>query len=234
MLRKTLLPLFLFAFPLWSSAQFVLGWSGGYATPHELNRVLYVYNSVNKAGLTKEMKPVHWCQGPMIGFQYNQSDLMLELSYSRKRAKVASEFDSSGVAMTRELKVLSNTYNFGFGYHLGEHFTIGGSFDLGRFKGKGRRGPKDGIGDQDWDRLWVKDKTRLLGISIYRLYLAETVFAELNMGIVNLRFYAQVLGMRAKLDGLDHWLFGNQLIFGEDEYESMVNYGICLYVKLGK
>lgn len=216
-------------------AQFVFGWSGGWAPCRELNREIYVYNQVNKHGLGKEMEPVHWYQGPVIGFRKGEEDgAFVELLYCRKRCKVASEFDSSGVAMTRQIKTLCNTYNLGFGFQ-GGGWRIGMSFDAGRFKGFGRRGTADGIGDTAWDRIWVVDKKRLIGISIYRLYISESIFVEKSFadGIINIRGYLQLPGTKAQLDRLDQFLFADELNFGEYQHQSFWNFGMSLTIAIG-
>lgn len=213
-------------------AQFIIGWSGGYALCRELNREIYVYDQINGA-LTKEMKPVHWYQGLVIGFQSPGDGPFGELTYNRKRAMVSSEWDSSGVEMTRQLKVLCNTFNLGFGYR-NSGWTIGISCDLGRFKGKGRRGVKSSIGDQEFERLWVLDRTRLLGIAVYRLFAQETIFVERNFGFINFRLYAQLPGMSSQLDGLDTWMFGQDLNFGMHQHERFFNLGAQVTFSIGK
>src|ERR1044071_1771464 len=202
MKRIAIIALLLLSFM--ARAQFTIGWSGGYALCRELNREIYVYDQINSA-LTKEMKPVHWYQGLVIGFQTPGDGIFGELTYNRKRATVSSEWDSSGVEMTRQLKVLCNTYNLGVGFRS-NGWAIGISWDFGRFKGKGRRGPKSSIGDQEFERLWVQDRTRLYGIAIYRLFCQETFFVERNFGFVNFRMYAQFPGVSSQLDGLDSWM----------------------------
>lgn len=216
-------------------AQFVFGWSGGWAPCRELNRELYVYNQINKHGLDKEMGAVHWYQGPVIGFRSGNDDGgFVELLYSRKRCKVGSEFDSAGVAMTREIKTLCNTYNLGFGFQAGD-WRVGFSFDGGRYKGFGRRSAKDAIGDTEWDRIWVQDKKRLYGISIYRLYIAETVFVERIFadGLINVRAYCQLPGTKAQFDGLDWFLFKQELNFGNYQEESFWNFGASVTFAIG-
>lgn len=216
-------------------AQFVFGWSGGWAPCRELNREIYVYNQVNKHGLDKEMDPVHWYQGPVIGIRSGNDDgPFFELLYNRKRAMVAAEFDSAGVAMTRQIKTLCNTYNLGMGVQ-GGGWRIGISFDAGRFKGFGRRGTVDGIRDLEWNRIWVLDKSRVLGISVYRLYISETIFVERSFanGIVNLRAYCQLPGTKAQLDGLDWFLFRQELNFGNFQHQSFWNFGASLTIAIG-
>ena len=214
------------------SAQFVFGWSGGYAMPHELNREIYIYNAINGA-LKKEMPEVHWYQGPVIGFRSGNDGPYVELLYNRKRALVASEFDSSSVPMRRELKVLYNTWDLGVGYKS-NGWGIGTSFDAGRFKGKGRRGPEATIGDQDFEKLWVLDKTRLLGIAVYQLSIAQTVWVERSFGPATLRFYFQFPWMRSQMEGLDTWLFGGQLNFKTYNVDRFTNFGTSLTIYLGK
>src|SRR5688572_529835 len=100
--------------PVAAQAQFVLGWSAGWSPCRELNREIYVYNAINGA-LSDKMEEVHWYQGPVIGLRMGEDGGFVELLYQRKRCKVASEWDSAGVTMTREMKTLCNTYNLGFG-----------------------------------------------------------------------------------------------------------------------
>src|ERR1041385_3457676 len=99
------------------SAQFEIGWNGGYANPQELNREIYVYNAINSTGngLKKEMPAVHWYQGLVVGFE-SPGDFFGELKAVRRSCMVSSEFDSAGVAMKRQLKVQANTLNLGCGY----------------------------------------------------------------------------------------------------------------------
>lgn len=214
------------------SAQFVFGWTGGYGSPRELNREIYIYNAINGA-LKKEMPQVHWFQGPVIGFRAGGDGGYVELLYHRKRTLVASEFDSSNVAMRRELKVLYNTWNLGFGYNP-NGWGIGTSIDAGRFKGKGRRGPEETIGDQDFKKLWVTNKTRMLGIAVYQLSLAQTVWVERSFGPATLRFYFQFPWMRSQMEVLDYWLFGGQLNYKTYSVDRFVNFGTSLTIKLGK
>jgi hypothetical protein len=212
-------------------AQFVIGWSGGWAPARELNREIYVYNAVNSA-LTEKMGAVHWYQGPVIGFRSGTDDgPFVELLYQRKRVKVGSEWDSSGVTMTREMKTLCNTFNLGFGFQTGG-WRIGFSFDAGRFKGFGRRGAKDGIDDTAWERIWVKDNSRILFIS-KRLYIAETIFVERQFGFLCLRAYCQLPGIRAEMDRLDEWMFGNDINFAQNQSQAFWNFGMSLTVALG-
>ncbi len=216
-------------------AQFIFGWNAGWAPCRELNREIYVYNQINKHGLEKEMGEVHWYQGPVIGFRSGSDEGgFVELLYSRKRCKVGSEFDSAGVSMSREIKTLCNTFNLGFGYQS-DGWRIGVSVDAGRFKGFGRRAPTSGIGDVEWDRIWVQDKRRLVGISIYRLYLAETIFIERSLadGILNVRAYCQLPGTNAQLDGLDEFLFKQELNFGNYQHEIFWNFGASITIAIG-
>jgi hypothetical protein len=229
-------PLLFLAFILFSiesSAQFMIGWNAGYGNARELNREIYIYDAINRSGLKKEMKEVHWNQGPAIGFRAGGDGGFLELIYSRKKAMVSSTFDSASVPFTRQMKVYSNTWNLGFGMNK-SGWGIGMSFDFGRFKGFGRRGPEDGIKDVAWKRLWVLDRTRLLGIAVARLYITETFFVERKVGIFSVRLYAQLFGMREQLDGLDSWLFGADLNYAMPSEEHFNNYGIAVFINLGK
>lgn len=213
-------------------AQFIFGWSAGWSPCRELNREIYVYNAINGA-LTDKMEEVHWYQGPVIGFRSGKGEGgFVELLYQRKRCKVGSEWDSAGVAMTREMKTLCNTYNFGFGYQ-GNGWRIGMSLDGGRFKGFGRRGAQDGIGDVAWERIWVVDNKRLYLFSIYRLYLSETIFVEKEMGVLNARFFWQLPGTKANLDELDEWMFGSDINYGNDQEQSFWNFGMAITIALG-
>lgn len=213
-----------------ANAQFLIGWCGGYATPHELNREIYIYNEINSSNLTKKMKEVHWYQGPQIGFRYGE-ERFGEFTYSRKRAMVRSEFDSAGISMTREMKVFCNTINFGFGI-AGDGWRIGASFDFGRFKAFGRRDQTSLIKEEPWRRIWVINNTRIMGIAMYRLYLTETIFVDRTVGRFDFRLYAQLFGMKKELDGLDYWLFGTQLNYGLAQEERFTNYGITVFINL--
>lgn len=232
-MKRILLMITLVLAAAYGKAQFVFGWSGGYAPNHELNRMIYVYNEINKHNLTKEMGPLHWYQGPLIGVRTADEGAFMELLYSRKRTKVESEWDSSGVTMTREIKALCNTFNFGFGFQS-DGWRIGASLDLGRFKGFGRRGAEDGIGDQKWKRIWEVDKTRLWLISV-RLTCSETVYVEREIGgFVNVRLFAQLPGIGTDLDMLDDWLFGSDLNFGMNQEQNILNFGAAVTIAIGK
>lgn len=212
-------------------AQFIVGWSAGYAPTRELNREIYVYNAINGHNLTKEMNEVHWYQGPVVGFRYTASDGFIELLYNRKRTVVGSEFDSSGVEMTRELKTLLNTWNFGIG-RGNEEWTIGCSFDFGRYKGFGRRGTKSAIGDVAWDKLWVLRSTRILFIST-KLVLTETIFIERHFEFINVRLFAQFPGISVEMDGLDSWLFGGDLNYASAQKQRPFNIGTSITFSIG-
>lgn len=213
--------------------RFVIGWSGGYAFPNELNRELYIYDAINRPNLKKEMPLVHWYQGPALGMRFGD-DLYFEMLYTRKRSFVASEFDSSGVAMTRQLKVLLNTWNFGLGIRS-NGWGIGTSFDFGRFKGKGRRGPEASIKDQDFQNLWVLDNRRLVGFAVYKFTIAETFYIEHSLGsFAGLRLYAQLHYTKMQMDGLDPWLFGRGLNYFVNNEARFTNVGAMLYFNLGK
>lgn len=215
-----------------ANAQFIIGWNAGYAPTRELNREIYVYNAINRHGLTKEMNEIHWFQGPVIGYRVQGDDGFVELCYNRKRSKVGAEFDSAGVGMSREMKTLVNTWNFGFGVG-DENWTIGASFDFGRYKGFGRRGAQSGIGDQPWERLWTIDNTRLYVISV-RLIMSETIFIERHFGFMNLRVFAQFPGITSELDGLDYWLFGADLNYGMTQRQKIFNVGAMLTLSIGR
>lgn len=212
-------------------AQFVVGWSGGYAPARELNREIYVYNAINGHNLSKEMNEVHWYQGPAVGFR-SRGDVYVELLYSRKRSKVTSEFDSSGVLMTRQMKVLCNTWNFGVGFQA-DGWRIGASFDLGRFKGFGRRGVASDIGDKAWDRIWTLDNRRVAFISM-RLICTETVYVERYFGLFNVRAYVQFPGINSEMDGLDTWMFGSDLNFGKAQKQGFLNVGAMVSLAFGR
>lgn len=212
-------------------AQLVLGWNAGYAPARELNREIYVYNAINGHNLSKEMGDVHWYQGPAVGLR-TTGDVYVELLYSRKRSKVASEFDSSGVLMTREMKVLCNTINFGVGFQA-DGWRIGASFDLGRFKGFGRRGVESTIGDQDWIRIWTLDDRRVAFISM-RLICTETFYVERSFGLLNLRAYVQLPGINSEMDGLDTWMFGSDLNYASAQKQGFLNAGLMVSLAIGR
>lgn len=217
--------------PFAAHAQFIFGWSGGYAIPRELNREIYIYNAVNRQNLTKEMDLVHWYNGPVVGLRFGEVGFA-EMYYSRKRAMVSSEFDSTGIEMARQLKVLCNTYQFGGGVYVGK-VAFGASIDLGRFKGFGRRGVKASLDDTEFERLWVRDRTRIWFISAYRLYVATTVYAELKLSIFAIRAFAQFGANTCKMDGLDRWLFGSPLNAHHYNEDRFTNYGLMLSIQLG-
>lgn len=226
-LLVTLIAISVFA-PL--SAQFIVGWNAGYALAPELNRTIYVYNSLNTT-LTKSMNEVHWYQGPVGGVRFGD-EIFFELLYSRKRVLVSSGWDSSGVGMERQLKVLANSWNFGFGVQA-DSWTLGASVDVGRFKGRGRRGQTDLIGDQEWRELWVLANERFLGISFDRFFPSFTFFAERSFGIMSVRAYAQAFGMRVTMDGLDTWLVGSQLNWFLGSKERFTNFGLMVSFNFG-
>jgi hypothetical protein len=211
-------------------AQFMVGWTGGHCNPRELNKEIYTYNVLNSAN-TKAMHELHWFQGPTFGIRAGD-DVFFELMYNRKKATTAAEFDSAGVPMVRQMKVFGNTFNFGFGTKVG-NWAFGGSMDFGRFKGFGKRGQEATIKDQDWRRLWVVDRTRILGISV-RLYFAGTFWVERSFGILTVRLYTQPIAFKQTMDGLEGWFFGADLNYGKGCDEAFKNTGIAIYLNLGK
>jgi hypothetical protein len=226
--------LVLFAWPSLVDAQLIFGWSAGYANPKEINRAIHVYNSVHSQTLSKEMQPVHFNHGLVAGYRIG-SDGFVELLYTRKVATVSAQADSAGVLLERQLKVLSNTWNFGGGVALDSRLRIGLSVDVGRFKGRGRRGPESTIGDQEFQKLWVLDDTRLLGISAYKLYMASTVFAEMDFGLIGLRVYYQFAFLRNQMERLDSWLLSGQTLnWGTYLDDKFSNAGVMLTLQLGK
>ncbi len=221
--------LLLFVFAIRGNAQFMIGYTAGHCSPRELNREIHIYNVLNTE-LTKKMHEINWFQGPTIGVR-SRSDVYFELMYSRKKASTFSKFDSSGVDMMRQMKVYGNTLNFGFGTRI-DGWAFGGSMDFGRFKGFGRRGPEASIKDLAWQRLWVVDNNRILGISV-RLYFAFTFYVEKTIGIATIRLYSQQLAFKQGMDGLDNWLYGAGLNFGKDQEDSFRNTGIAVYLNIG-
>ncbi len=221
--------LLLLVFAIRGNAQFMIGYTGGHCSPRELNREIYIYNVLNSAN-TKKMHEINWFQGPTIGVR-SSGDVYFELMYSRKKASTFSKFDSSGVDMMRQMKVYGNTFNFGFGTRI-DGWAFGGSMDFGRFKGFGRRGPEESIKELPWQRLWVVDNTRLLGISV-RLYFAFTFYVEKTIGIATIRLYSQQLAFKQGMDGLDRWLFGTGLNYGKEQEETFKNTGIAVYLNIG-
>ena len=232
-MKRILITLLAFIAGVPLSAQFIIGWSGGYAPNRELNREIYVYNAINRHNLSKEMGEVHWYQGPVVGIRVPMSSTAyVELLYNRKRIKVSSEFDSSGVTMARELKTLVNTFNLGFGIG-NENWTFGCSVDFGRDKGFGKRGVAENIGDQAWQRLWLVEQYRILGIS-NRLVLTETIFVERHLGFINIRLFAQLPGISSETDRLDAWLFGADLNYAKAQVHRPFNVGAMITVSIGK
>jgi hypothetical protein len=230
-MTRCIILFFLLLFNCDVSAQLIFGWSGGYAPVRELNREIYIYNQINGHNLKDEMSEVHWFQGPVTGFRFQNNDgPFVELLYSRKRCKVESQFDSAGVEMNRQIKTLCNTWNFGFGVTTG-NWTFGMSLDLGRFKGFGRRGPSSSIGENSWQRLWVVDNSRVAFISV-RLIMMETIFIERKMGFLRVRLFAQLPGMGKTMDGLDDWLFGAPLNWELAQKQQFVNTGISVFISL--
>ena len=220
--------------PFIGRAQFVIGWSGGYASPHELNRTIYLFNTQYSDILRDEMKPVHWYQGLITGFRSSKDDgVFVELLYNRKRALVSGSYDSAGVEMVHELKVLSNTWNFGIGVKNG-NVSLGMSFDAGRFKGKGRVGTASEIGSKEFERLWVQDNTILLGIHIFKLYMASTAFVEFTAGnFIGLRFYFQYAFTKNQMEGLDPWLLGRRINFADFMLDKFTSGGVALTLNIG-
>jgi hypothetical protein len=224
---RTLLLMFTALAPFLLKAQIVIGVTGGYANPKELNREIYVYNTVNAAGLTKQMDAVHWYRGIVLGFQ-SKGDLFGDFRYVRRSCTVSSEFDSSGVAMTRQLKVQSNTFNLGVGFRA-DGWVFGASWDFGGFKGKGRKGAKEGIKDRDWFRLWVHDSSPIL-----RAQTGSTLFVGREFGFIGVRLYAQFQFMKLIFDELDPWMFGTRLNESYWNRDKFNNYGLEVSFLLGK
>jgi hypothetical protein len=218
-----------------ANSQFLLGYTAGHTGLRELNREIHIYNEINGSALAKEMHPLHWYQGPTIGFRTGDA-VFFELTYNRKRVRTESSFDSSGVAMHRQIKVYCNTFNFGFGAMV-DGWGFGGSMDFGRFKGFGRRGPEETLKDTPWQRLFVVDNTRLAGISV-RLYFAATFWVERRVGIVSVRLFTQPLAFRQPMDGLDRWFFPNRYYLTHMDYaqpneEHFLNSGISVFLNIG-
>jgi hypothetical protein len=236
---KFLLPVFLL-FVLKANSQFMIGYTGGHTGLRELNREIHIYNEINGSNLKEPMHPIHWFQGPVIGIR-GGDDVYFELSYNRKKARTESSFDSLGEPYHRQIKVYSNTFNFGFGKHVGK-WAFGASMDFGRFKGFGRRGPEASLNDSAWTRLFVVQNTRIIGISV-RLYFAATFYVERTFGIATIRLYTQPLAFRQRMDGLDNWFFPNRyaadpgggasMNYAEPNEEHFINSGISIFLNLG-
>jgi hypothetical protein len=230
--------LFIFSilsFQLHAQFKCFLGWNEGHGTPYELNREIYIYNDINGPYLTKQMKEIHWNQGPAVGFRAG-GDLYFEMQYSRKSATVSSHFDSASVPMTRELKIYHNTFNYGMGGRI-DGWNFGLSLDFGRFMGKGKRGPDSGIKNQDWQRFWILPH-QFLG-ALGRLFPnSATAFVEYDLDFehtfIGLRAYAQFDYTKSGMSGLDHWLFGNNLNFQVDNGDRMNSFGIAIYAGFNK
>lgn len=202
-MKKTLFSL-LFLFSGMLHAQFYVGWNGAHGNPRELNREIYVYNTVNRSGLTKEMANVHWSQGLVLGYK-TTGDVFFDLQYIRKAAVVSSEFTSNGVDMKRQIKTQLNTLNFGAGVQSGS-FVFGGSFDFGKYKGKGKRDDKTLIKKDDWTKLWVVD-----GSFLVKCTPGLTAFIGYQPGRLGVRLFYQFQLFRLQYDRLDPWLFGAPL-----------------------
>jgi hypothetical protein len=238
---KFILPLVLL-FAINGQAQLIIGYTAGHTGLRDLNREIYVYNQINAHQLDKSMHELHWFQGPVVGFR-TPGNVYFELTYNRKKASTRSVFTdtASGTEFNRQIKVYCNTYNFGVGFRA-DGWSFGGSMDFGRFKGFGRRGPGSSIKDTAWTRLFVVERTRIIGISV-RLYFAATFWVERTVGIATIRLYTQPLAFKQPMDGLDSWFFPNRyatdpaghgdMDFGAPNEEHFLNSGISIFLNIG-
>ncbi|MCX6312775.1 MAG: hypothetical protein NT084_14225 [Bacteroidetes bacterium] len=218
----------LFSLPIHS--QFIVGWNGGYAFVPDLNKEIYIYNEINKSGLKKEMNLVHLNHGPALGARIG-GDLFYEFLYSWKGASVTSKFDSANVPMVRQLKVYQYSFNFGFGFRA-NGWTIGASFDFGRFRGKGRRGTEANIKNIAFEKLWTDPNP--FGLLSRIVPVHYTIFAEYKYKIFGFRPYVQFAAMKIDLGTLDYWLLGTYLNYGEFMQEKFVNCGMMVSIQIGK
>ncbi|HTL82796.1 MAG TPA: hypothetical protein VL651_13880 [Bacteroidia bacterium] len=241
-MNKRPAPLFLLIFSFFVttslSSQVILGWSGGYAPDREINRNIYVYNTINTPGLTKQMPEMHYYQGPVVGFRAASDDGYLELLWNRKWASVSSEFDSSGVPMQRELRSRVNTFNWGGAYSI-DGWSAGMSFDFGFCKGMGKRAAKDGFKDRDYEWLWTPEHFLRLVNRI--LPDGNTIWIERDLGkFAAVRIYAQMFWIATDLTSeksgnkIDYWFFGSELNYANPMVQRFNNYGLEIFLKLGK
>ena len=228
--RFVIFPCLLFSFQAFS--QLVIGWSGAYMNPKELNREIHVYDKLNGSGLTKQMQNVHWCQGLVVGLQKGNDDFFGEITYNRKTCIVASQFDSAGIGMKRQMKVQSNSFNFGVG-RRSNGFVYGASLDFGKDKGKGRRGQSSGIKKEKWNRLWTQDSNFLI-----QLQPGMTFYVGYQKKVFGIRIFYQWEFVKGLMDGLDHWMFGYPLngtpALPVGQETKFSNAGIALTISLGK
>lgn len=200
--------------------------------------MIYVYNSVNAPNLSKQMPEMHLFQGPAIGFRRTFDDGYLEMVYNRKMSCVTSEFDSAGVPMQRQLKFVSNIYNWG-GAVSANGWSAGLSFDFGFCKMKGKRAAKDGFGGFDY--TWITTPERFLRFINRILPDANTVWIERDLGrIASFRLYAQMFWFPTDMwseksgETIDHWFFGgNGLNYGMHMVQRFNSFGAVLYLKFG-
>jgi len=194
----------------WSfaSAQFLIGYKAGYWNPNEINRVIYLYNTVNNTGknhIDKEMPKLHLNTGVTIGYSFNlDNEAIFELRWSNKHSVISSHFESGGQPYERDFKVRSNMLEFGFG-RTKEHYRYGGSLDLGNFKGWGRKGPESDPGK--YVKLFQLDPSPLV-----RTQVGFTGWFQFDYKIAGIRLYYQFAAMKMKFDSFDQWMLGTPVI----------------------
>lgn len=205
---------------------FYAGYGVAYASPGDVNRVIYVYNNVNRATLTKNMPKVHFFHGYTVGITYG-GRFKIELSRTARRSDVFAQGEVNGEKRYRQLRVMSNTVGFGFQFAPTEKLAFGLTYDIGNFKGYGRSGP---VGDKPkltW--LFVVDNSVLI-----RTQMGFTFYAQRNFGRLSTRLYWQWQILQKRLDNLDSWMLNGQQII--DKYNligKMSNLGFQVFFRIG-
>jgi hypothetical protein len=78
--------------PGFAFSQFNLqfGYGVSYCNPGDINRLIYVYNNVNRASITKEMPKVHFMHGYDLGVTFGDR-FKIEIHRTSRRANVMAE-----------------------------------------------------------------------------------------------------------------------------------------------
>lgn len=218
--------------PGFAFSQFNLqfGYGVSYCNPGDINRLIYVYNNVNRASITKEMPKVHFMHGYDLGVTFGDR-FKIEIHRTSRRANVMAEGMVNGESRFRQLRIISNTMGFGFGAAVSRRWDLGFSIDIGNFKGFGRTGAKGE--NPKYDRLFIIND--MAGKQISRVQFGFTMYAQRNFGRFGARLYWQWQAIKKPLDRIDSWMLNGQQIIENHQLEDKVsNLGFQLLFRLGK
>lgn len=214
--------------PDYAFSQFNLqfGYGVAYASPSEINRLIYVYNNVNRASITKEMAKVHFFHGYTVGITYGDR-FKIELSRTARRSDVVAEGEVNGEKRYRQLRIMSNTIGLGCQLALSRQWTVGLNYDVGNFKGFGRSAA---VGDKPkLTRLFTLDNS-----IVARTQMGFTFFAQRNFGRLSARLYWQWQLLQKRLDIVDSWMLNGQQIIEDSQLQGkMSNLGFQVFFRIG-